>query len=887
MYSITKERLDGGEMGTLKIENNNEEGIETSSITDTINKFYLVIKLKKDGTIFELNCNALNVFGYNENEILGNHHRKLCYTDYTKSKKYEDFWLRLNNGFIEREVYCMKDVNGSRVFLDGNYLLQNIDDEEFYVFIGKDVTSEYKKNIEHAEKVAAFDQEKVLIEFDLNKNIICVNKKFSEILGFNESEVLNKTENVLLPVNTQSELEQVWPELLQGKSALKRIVRRSKKLELRVFKTVYFPVKTSDGQVLKVVSYSTDITDIEKKSAEFKDKIAALDKSQAIIEFSLDGTILDANENFLKTLGYSDKSEIVGHHHRIFCDEGYAKTNEYSHFWDKLKQGLFDYGEYKRITRDKREIWIQATYNPIYDMDGNLSKVVKFASDITEEKNKTFDNNGKINAIYANLAIIEFETDGTIITANKNFLDVVKYPLEEIQGKHHRIFCDEKYIASEEYVKFWQDLSRGIAKNGEFKRFNSEKEEFWIHANYTPILDEVGNVIKIVKFASDITRQKRESYETDAKLEGINRNQAVIEFDLEGKVITANKNFEIAFGYSIEEIRGRHHRTFCDPEYVKTSEYYQFWERLFAGEYDNGVYQRFGKEGKCVWIKASYNPILDFNGEVVKIIKFAQDITTDVAARESLRKLTDDTARKLKKSMGKITDATKLVSENSGGVVDASENISASILELNHTTASIISNTKNANDLAKETDKACEQGISLIEQSVDSMGKISESTGKVQSITDLISEIASQTNLLAFNATVEAVRAGEHGQGFMIVADEVRKLAEKSSSAAAEIAKILAESNANTAKGTEVLKQTGTVFKQINKGVSKTAEAMESIITFTQEQEKVSKVVTSNIKELRGKAQLTTESSRNILYAIDKLEDSTEELVKHLNTGQG
>lgn len=870
-------------MGTLKIDNNDFSSPEVDSLSELIDKFYVVIKFHKDGTVNSINNNGLNCFGYNENEIIGKHHRQLCYLSYTKSKKYEDFWVNLNNGFVEREVYCLKDVNNRNVFLDGNYMLHKENGEDMYIFIAKDITDQYHRNLEYKNIVDVFNNERVLIEFDLNKNIVNVNNKFCELMGFSEAEVIGKTERVILNENLNSDIDEIWSDILIGKPILRRIIRKTKNNETKIFKTVFFPIQSPDGQILKVSSYSTDITEIEKKFAEFKDKITALDKSQAIIEFSLDGIITDANENFVKTLGYSDKSEIVGQHHKIFCDKDYAKSTEYAMFWEKLRQGSFDYGEYKRIRKDHGEIWIQATYNPIYDMEGNLLKVVKFASDITEEKTKTFDNNGKINAIYSNRAIIEFENDGTILNANKNFLNVVKYPLEDIKGKHHKIFCDENYTNTEEYAKFWQDLSRGIPKNGEFKRFNSEGDEFWIHANYTPILDESGNVLKVVKFASDITEEKKNSYEIDAKLEGINRNQAVIEFDMEGKVITANKNFELAFGYSLEEIRGRHHRTFCDPEYVKTSEYYQFWERLFAGEFDNGVYQRFGKNRKAVWIKASYNPILDFNGKVVKVVKFAQDITEDIAARESLSMLTDETAKKIKKSMGKISETINKVTENSNGVVQASENISESILELNHTTASIITNTQKANELAKETDSACEEGIALINQSVESMDLISESTGKVQSITDLISEIASQTNLLAFNAAVEAVRAGEHGQGFTIVADEVRKLAEKSSSAAADIAKILAESNANTAKGTEVLKQTGTVFNQINKGVTKTAEAMESIITFTQEQEKVSKVVSSNVRDLRTKAQLTTESSRNISLSIDKLEDATEELVKHLN----
>jgi methyl-accepting chemotaxis protein len=230
----------------------------------------------------------------------------------------------------------------------------------------------------------------------------------------------------------------------------------------------------------------------------------ALDRVQAIIEFDLDGKVLTANENFLRTFGY-EASEIVGQHHRIFCDPAYAATPEYTEFWKKLGRGEYDAAEFKRLGKGGREIWLQASYNPILDADGRPMKVVKFATDVTAEKLQTAEYQGKVSAIEKVQAVIEFELDGTVITANENFLHIFGYRLEEVIGKHHRIFCDPGYAESPEYVQFWQKLGRGEYESGEFKRISKEGADVWLQASYNPIFDVDGRPRKVVKFASDIT----------------------------------------------------------------------------------------------------------------------------------------------------------------------------------------------------------------------------------------------------------------------------------------------------------------------------------------------------------------------------------------------
>jgi methyl-accepting chemotaxis protein len=232
----------------------------------------------------------------------------------------------------------------------------------------------------------------------------------------------------------------------------------------------------------------------------------ALDRVQAIIEFELDGTVISANENFLRMLGY-DRDEIVGKHHRIFCDPGYADSPQYAKFWQKLGRGEYHAAEFKRLAKGGREIWLQASYNPIFDMDGKPFRIVKFATDVTEVKRQNAEYEGKVEAINRAQAVIEFELDGTVITANENFLHIFDYSLDEIVGKHHRIFCDPGYADSPQYVEFWQKLGRGEYDAGEFKRINKDGSEVWLQASYNPIFDIDGKPLKVVKFASDITQE--------------------------------------------------------------------------------------------------------------------------------------------------------------------------------------------------------------------------------------------------------------------------------------------------------------------------------------------------------------------------------------------
>jgi methyl-accepting chemotaxis protein len=622
-------------------------------------------------------------------------------------------------------------------------------------------------------------------------------------------------------------------------------------------------------------------------SSELNSIVNALNRVQAVIEFNLDGTIITANDNFLSALGYS-KDEIVGRHHKMFCDSEYVKSPAYKAFWEKLNRGEFDTGEYMRIGKGGKEIWINASYNPVINPDGKVYKVVKFATDVTEQKNKNSEFEGKLEAVSKTQAIIEFKLDGTIITANSNFLSTLGYSKSEVEGKHHRMFCDNNYVNSSAYGEFWAKLNRGEFDSGEYKRIGKGGKEVWINASYNPIFGPDGKVYKVVKFASDITKEKMSALEFEAKLSAISKSQAVIEFNLDGTITTANENFLSTLGYDIAEIKGKHHRMFCEPNYANSPSYKLFWEKLNRGEFDSGEYKRIGKGGKEVWINASYNPILDISGKAYKVVKYATDITvvknmifsieeTASSLSAASTELTA-TATQMSATATKTNQESLVASSSAEEVAAGVQTVATNIEEMVASIKEIARSTNESSLMAKTTlQKAQESNTTVL--------KLGVSSQEIGDVIKVISSIAQQTNLLALNATIEAARAGEAGKGFAVVANEVKELAKQTAKATNDITHKIGAIQSDTQSAVEAIGGISQAVEKLNGIAGVIAAAVEEQTATTNE---ISRVVVQSkqgvesiagtIKTVSMAATESTAASEQTLTASKELSQLAERL---------
>ncbi len=455
-----------------------------------------------------------------------------------------------------------------------------------------------------------------------------------------------------------------------------------------------------------------------------------------------------------------------------------------------------------------------------------------------------------MKALDVSLAVIEFEPDGTILKANENFLQTLGYELGEIVGKHHRMFVDPEEHQSAAYQNFWKELADGAFKSEEFRRIHKDGHDIWIQATYNPVKGASGKVYKIVKFAADITGRKMHEFEMMGQVTAINRSQAVIEFELDGTIVDANENFLKAMGYSRDEIVGKHHSMFVDPEEAKTAEYKNFWDELGSGAFKSGEFRRFGKGGAEIWIQATYNPIMDSRGRPFKVVKFASDIADQVKERMRRARIQKEIDNDLITMVASITQVNTEAHNASGSSFQTSGNVQAVAAAAEELVASIEEITRQVTQAGTISDDAVNEARS----SGEIMIGLASDSQRIGEVIELIENIADQTNLLALNATIEAARAGEAGKGFAVVASEVKNLASQ------------------TSKATEDIRLQ---IESVQGSVGKAEQAIEAIINIIQKVNEISSSIASAITE---QSAVTRDISSNMQSAADDVKGVSQNL---------
>jgi len=620
--------------------------------------------------------------------------------------------------------------------------------------------------------------------------------------------------------------------------------------------------------------------------------IAALNRVQAIISFKLDGTILDANENFLNTLGYTI-GEIKGKHHRMFCDQSYIHSDAYKLFWEKLARGEFDSGEYRRIGKGGKEVWINASYNPIFDASGRVSKVIKFAVDVSKQKLQDCE----LLALRKSQAVIEFNLDGTVITANENFQKALSYSLEEIKGKHHSMFCDAAYSASAEYRNFWSDLARGEFQAGLFKRLNRQGKEVYIQASYNPIFDLNNKPYKVVKYATDVTKQTLEKMAQDLTVGRIqsmmdNIPINVMMADKDGTILYINpkskqtlKSLEKDLPIPVEKILNHSFDVFHkNPAH----------QRKLVADDRNLPHEakiKLGQNTLNLLATAVYDNHRNYLGPMV-----TWEVITD---RLLLVQNVTEASRQLAAASAELNATASQLSGNAERSTSVANSTASASEEVSQGVRTVATNTEEMSasikEIARNAAEASTTSATTLKQAqstnltITALGQSSQEIGNVIKV---ISSIAQQTNLLALNATIEAARAGDAGRGFAVVANEVKELAKQTAKATEDITSKITGIQKESTGAVEAVAAIGQTIEKLNgiagaiaASVEEQAATTNEVSRVVQESAKGVLNITDNVKIVSQSASETLVGANQVLTAAKSLSDIAirlDELVKKI-----
>lgn len=725
----------------------------------------------------------------------------------------------------------------------------------------------------------ADDSPAPVMAIDIDHKVTYLNDAGAKLLGIEASEAVGRPcfELWKTPLCRTGECPCVQAMKLGKRQSVDTVSHaRGQTIDMR--KTAS-PLHDASGKVVGAVEYLADISDSSKAFAELE----AIGASQAVIEFETDGTIRKANEKFLDLLGYS-LDEIQGEHHRMFLDESKAASREYKKFWKDLGQGIAQQGEFKRLGKNGKEVWIQATYTPIKDVSGKPFKVVKYATDVTEEKLARAYDAGQIAAIGATQAVIEFEMDGTIRGANHNFCATLGYAPQEIEGRHHKMFVDDGYASSAEYRQFWEELNRGNTQQGEFKRLGKGGKEVWIQASYTPIKDLDGKPFRVVKYATDVTQQKRDlARALNSRTDGVPTPLMTVDRDF--NVTYLNPAGAKMVGVRPEQVVGMKCYDLFKTPHCRTSECQcrraMEEDRACSGE------TVVDPERLALPVLCTGAPVKDEKGNVVGALEYVIDISVQKQVQSGVERgagALSKVVESVSEGTSRMQDKTTMVAEQTGAVVSAAEQLSSTMSTLasgaeqserNISTVATATEEMAATveEVAKNSQRALgvtEEAVKSVEVAANRVGELGKAARDISEVTETIMEIADQTKLLALNATIEAARAGEAGKGFAVVASEVKELAQQTNGATRDIrAKIDAIQEATSATISQI--------QEITKVIQNVNEYVSAIATSTEEQTITTKDIARNIAEV-------TEAVADMTKNITEAASVTSTVAGNMNT---
>lgn len=617
-----------------------EQRKQLDDYVKAINSSVMVIDFDLNRKVVNINDRFLDRFGYSREEVIGQPHTFYVAKEEIDEGKFDSLWADIAKGesFIRDAKRLTKD--GEEVWLRTSYIpIMNDEGQlERVNCLCSDVT---EQKLAEEQIKAANEQFGMVIQasengiwdWDLKTDKIYFSPKWMEMLGYGPYELdhnFQTFEQLVHPADIAGVKQLLEDYLAQKVDSYSREIRmRHKSGSYRRILTRGIALREDDGTPYRIIGSHTDQTELRQQQIELQGITTAISRANDVGEFDLEGHIISLDDTFQKHLGYT-LEEVKGQHISMLMDNKYAQSAEFKNIWEKVKSGQYIFDTFKFRHKSGITVWYDATFNPIEDEDGQITRIIQYAQDVTQRRLANAENRGRREAIDSTYGVVELSLDETIRYANDNFLKPLGYTLEEVKGQHHSMLVDPAYAQSPEYRAFWDKIHRGESVFETFKRVAKNGNTVWFDATYTPITDDEGKVIKVIKYAQDSTERRAANAENRSKLSAINDFYAIVEFDLKGNILDANHNFLSIMGYALGELIGKPHKMLVDRDHAESEEYRAFWVKLNQGELVSGSYMRIAKDGSKVWFEEVLTPVVDTDGNPFKITQYSLDITEQV-----------------------------------------------------------------------------------------------------------------------------------------------------------------------------------------------------------------------------------------------------------------